>query len=197
MADTKKIHDDQQFVTGLRNNDTRVIDRLYKKFAPTVKRWIIKNSGSAADAGDIFQEALLTIYHQARDKDLKITCPFEAYLLLIVKRMWFNALKKKGRQGVTIDIDEVYDIGSNEMEELEEAVAQREQENKVMQFFETLGERCREIIRLSFKKENNQEEIARQLGISYAYLRKKKSECMARLIEKVKRSGPQMQQDAQ
>lgn len=152
----------------------------------------MKNSGSGADAGDIFQEALIVIFRQAKEKDLKLTCPFEAYLLIIVKRMWFNELKKRGRRGVTIDVDEVYNLGTNDRKELEEKMMEQEKENKVMQFFETLGERCKEIIRLCLKKGASQEEIANQLGISYAYLRKKKSECMAQLARKVQASGPQI-----
>lgn len=192
MADTQIIHTDQQYVTGLLENDAAVIDTIYQKFAPGIKRWIVKNNGSVADAGDIFQEAMITIFRQAREKGLKLSCPFEAYLLIIVKRMWFNELKKRGRRGVTIDIDEVYDIGTDNRKELEDAMEEQEKENRVMAFFETFGDRCREIIRLCLKKESSQDEIADRLGISYAYLRKKKSECMAQLIKKVRASAPQI-----
>lgn len=179
-------HTDQHYIEGLLHNDGRTIDRIYKKFSPGITRWITGNSGSVADAGDIFQESLIAIYRQATEKGLTLTCPFEAYLMIIVKRMWFNELKKRGRRGVTIDIEEVYsDIGADNGDTLETAILQQERENMVMQLFETLGERCREIIRLCLRKEASQEEIASQLGISFAYLRKKKSECMAQLAGRV------------
>ena len=192
MAETSSIHIDQRYIEGLLQNDAIVIDTIYKKFAPGIKRWIINNSGSEADAGDIFQETLITIFHQAKEKGLKLSCPFEAYFMIIAKRMWFKELKKRGRQEVTIDIDEAYNIGTDNFKEVEEAVAMQEKEKMVMRLFETLGERCREIISLTQKKEFSQEEIATKLGITYAYLRKKKSECMATLIKKVQASGFQM-----
>lgn len=48
-----------------------------------------------------------------------------------------------------------------------------------------MGERCQEIIRLSLT-DKPQEEIAAKLGVTYGYLRKKKSECMASLISAIK-----------
>jgi len=47
--------------------------------------------------------------------------------------------------------------------------------------FQKLGERCREIIKKCLGNKP-QEEVATELGVSYAYLRKKKSECTAELI---------------
>ncbi len=189
MAEIQDIHTDQAYIDGLLRNDGAVIDTIYKRFAPGLKRWIIKNNGSPADAGDIFQEALISIFRQAKEKKLKLRCPFEAYLFIIARRMWLNELKKRGRQGVTTDLEKVYNIGTDDFKEAEEATNTREKEKLVIQFFKTLGDRCREIIRLSMKKEHSQEEIANQLGLSYAYLRKKKSECMAQLVKKIKASG--------
>ncbi|HLR38709.1 MAG TPA: sigma-70 family RNA polymerase sigma factor [Chitinophagaceae bacterium] len=189
MAEDKKIHQDQRYIEGLLHDDERVIDEIYKRFSQKIKRWIMNNSGSVAEAGDVFQEAVIVVYKQSREKDLKLTCPFEAYLMAIVKRMWFKMLKTRGRRGVTIDLDDVYNVGTSNIEEMEEALAQEEKESKIMNYFETLGERCKEIIRLCLKKGAAQEEIAEQLGLSYGYLRKKKSKCMAALVQKVKSAG--------
>lgn len=188
MEQHKRIHQDQKYIDGLLLNDELIIDSIYQNFSPKIKRWITNNNGSLSDAGDIFQEALIIVFRQAKEKDLQLTCPFEAYLLAVIKRMWYKELKKRGRRGVTIDIDDVYNVGTNNIQEMEESMAQQEKENTVMQFLETLGESCRKIIRLCLKKENSQEEIAESLGISYAYLRKKKSACMAKLIQKVQAS---------
>lgn len=58
-------------------------------------------------------------------------------------------------------------------------------ENAVMQVLEKMGEKCRDIIKACMGKEH-QEKVAEQLGLTYAYLRKKKSECMAQLGKLVK-----------
>ena len=71
--------------------------QIYTKYAAKVKHYIMANSGDADDAADIFQEALIDIYNQAKNKQLELTCPFEPFLLLICKRKWLNILKKRGR----------------------------------------------------------------------------------------------------
>ncbi|MNL81546.1 hypothetical protein D3C87_2087000 [compost metagenome] len=57
-----------------------------------------------------------------------------------------------------------------------------------MTVLDTMGQSCQDIIRRCMV-EKHQEKIAESLGISYAYLRKKKSECMSTLVKKVRESN--------
>ncbi len=185
MAETKIIHADQRFLNGLLLNDSTVIKEIYDRFSVKVKAHIIQNSGSWDDAADIFQEALIDIYQQAQHKALKLTCPFEPFLLLICKRKWLNELKKRGRQGVTKDPEDVYNIGEDVFAMAEQMQAQDDKAKLFMAMFQKLGERCREIISKCLGSKA-QDEVAAGLGISYAYLRKKKSECTAELVNLIK-----------
>lgn len=180
----KIVHTDQRFVSGLFQNDTAIVRELYNRFANKVKSYIVQNNGSEDDAADIFQEALIDIYQQARYKDLKLTCPFEPFLLLICKRKWLNELKKRDRHRVTKEPDELSDIGEDVLAQAELIQAQADKAKLFMSMFEKLGERCREIIHKCLGNKS-QEEVAAELGVTYAYLRKKKSECMAELIKLV------------
>jgi RNA polymerase sigma factor (sigma-70 family) len=148
-----------------------------------VKYYIIANSGTEDDAADIFQEVLTEIYRQAVNKQLQLTCPFEPFLLLLCKRKWLNALKKRGRQPVTKDIEDV-SIGEDVFALAEQAQQQDHRMKVFLQCFERLGDGCREIIKKSMSGEA-QEIIAAQLKVSYGYLRKKKSECMATLTKMI------------
>lgn len=184
MAEARIIHTDQRFITGLLQNDTAVVREIYSRFASKIKNHIIQNSGSEDDAADIFQESLIDIYQQA-GKGLQLTCPFEPFLLLVCKRKWLNELKKRGRRGVTKDPDDVYNLGEDVFAIAENMQAEEEKASLFKAMFRQLGERCREIISKCLG-ELPQEEVAVELGVSYAYLRKKKSECMASLINLIK-----------
>jgi RNA polymerase sigma factor (sigma-70 family) len=185
MAQAKLIHTDQRYLTGLLQNDTVLVREIYDRFAAKVKSHIVQNSGSEDDAADIFQESLIDIYRQALHKSLQLTCPFEPFLLLVCKRKWLNELKKRGRQGVTKGTDDVYNMGEDVFALAEQLQMQEDKTSLFIAMFKQLGERCREIINkcLSGKP---QDEVAEELGVSYAYLRKKKSECTAELIELIK-----------
>ena len=180
----KSVHQDQHYLVALINNDARVINEIYKKCAGKVKSFVVFNNGSANDAEDIFQEALIDIYNQAKYKDLQLTCPFEPFLLLVCKRKWLNALKKKSVLQVTNSDDDLLLIGEDTFEQAEQLEEQNAQADLFLAAFEKLGERCKEIIKWSMQGDA-QEKVAEALGVTYGYLRKKKSECMASLVKLV------------
>ncbi|GGH22859.1 sigma-70 family RNA polymerase sigma factor [Sphingobacterium alkalisoli] len=179
------MHLDQRYLAYLKHNDRTGIDKIYKNYAKKVVAMISYNSGSEDDGYDIFQEALVDIYYMAKDKDFQLTTSFENFLLMVCKRKWLNVLKKSQQMQVTKSTEDLFHIEDESAKQIAESVQQVERENMVMHLLDTLGERCQEIIRRCMK-EKHQEQIAESLGITYAYLRKKKSECMASLIAKVK-----------
>lgn len=88
------VHEDQLYIDGLINNNSVIIQSIYKKFVPKVVYYIKTNSGGEDQAQDIIQEVLITIYNQAKTKDLSSLCPFDAYFFLLCKRRWLNEIKK-------------------------------------------------------------------------------------------------------
>lgn len=180
----KNIHADQSYIIGLLNNDSRVINEIYKRCAGKIKSYIVFNNGTEDDAADIFQEALVDVYNQAKYKSLELTCPFEPFLLLICKRKWLNELKKRSVIPVTKSDDDVYDVGEDTFAMAEQLEDENNKSTLFLEMFEKLGERCKEIITWSLKGEA-QEKVAETLGVTYGYLRKKKSECMASLMKMV------------
>lgn len=174
-------HPDQHYVEGLLQNDTQVVEEIYRRFSSTVKYFILKNNGDEEDAADIFQESLLDIYNQAKHRQLTLTCPFEPFLILICKRKWLNELKKRGRNPVTKMGDDVSGIGEDVFATAEQVENEENRVRILMEQFERLGHKCRDILRRSMTGEP-QEKIATAIGVTYGYLRKKKSECMATLL---------------
>jgi RNA polymerase sigma factor (sigma-70 family) len=180
----KNIHSDQRYIVGLVNNDTAIVNEIYKRCAAKIKSWILFNNGSEDDAADIFQEALMDIYRQAKYKSLELTCPFEPYILLICKRKWLNQIKKRSILPVTNSEEDLLHIGEDTFANADELERQSAESELFFSAFEKLGGRCKEIISWSMKGEA-QEKVAEALGVTYGYLRKKKSECMASLIKMV------------
>jgi len=175
------IHADQRFIEGLLQNDRQVVEEIYRRFTPAIKNHILQNRGSEDDAADIFQESLVDIYNQAKYKELQLTCPFEPFLLLVCKRKWLNEIKKRGRSPVTKSLDTLSDAGEDVFAAAEKLAREEGRARVFLQQFERLGGKCKEILRKSLTGDK-QEEIAAALGVTYGYLRKKKSECMATLL---------------
>lgn len=135
----------------------------------------------------MFQEALITIYQKARKGGFILTCPFEAYLYLICKSKWMNELKKHKKAGVTIKELEGSDYDNQAQVLAEETNKQEQQDELFQQSFKTLSKGCQKLLRLSWAGEHL-EKVAQQLEVSYGYVRKKKSECVAKLMKRIKAS---------
>ncbi len=180
-----KIHEDQFYIDGLLQNNHATIQKIYDKFSGKVKSYIKNNNGTEDDAGDIFQESLIDIYNQAKYKGLQLTCPFEPFFLMVCKRKWLNYLKKKSNIQVTNNEDDLLSIGEDVFLRADQLVEEEEQSKLYVMMFEKLSERCREVISLTLTEEH-QEKIAERLGVTYGYLRKKKSECIASLMQMIK-----------
>ena len=111
----KKIHEDQKYIDGLLKNNSFIIQAIYDKFVPKVVNYIKQNSGSSDKAQDVIQDTLITIYNQASEKNLQLTCPFDAYFFLLCKRKWLNELKKFSNKEVTIN-EEILSKGDEAQE---------------------------------------------------------------------------------
>jgi RNA polymerase sigma factor (sigma-70 family) len=183
----KHLHPDQLYIDGLVQNNSAVIQSIYKKFVPKVKHYIRTNSGDDDQAQDVIQEVLITIYNQAKTKGLQLTCPFDAYFFLLCKRRWLNELKKTSNKEVTLQ-DENVSIDESVQEVAFQTEVFDEKQSLFDEMFQKLGEKCQEVLKLSFITKT-MEEVASKLNVTYAYVRKKKSLCTGQLTEMIQQSN--------
>lgn len=184
--DEKKLHPDQLYIEGLLQNNSAIINIIYKKFAPKVKNYIRTNSGDDDEAQDVIQEVLITIYNQAKTNRLQLTCPFDAYFFLLCKRRWLNELKKSSNKEVTLQ-DENVSIEESVQEMTFQTEVFDDKQSLFDEMFQKLGEKCQELLKLSFVTKT-MEEVAEKLNVTYGYVRKKKSLCTGQLTEMIQQS---------
>lgn len=182
----KKIHEDQKYIDGLLQNNSFIIQAIYNKFAPKVINYIKQNSGDADSAQDVIQDTLITIYNQAKQQKLQLTCPFDAYFFLLCKRKWLNELKKTSNKEVTIN-EEVLSKDDEAQELAFETSVFGEKQALFTEMFQKLGDACKDLLKATFKIKS-MEEVAESLGVTYAYARKKKSLCIGKLTKLVQES---------
>ncbi len=183
----KNLHPDQMYIDGLVQNNSSIIQSIYKKFVPKVTNYIRTNSGDDDQAQDVIQEVLITIYNQAKTKGLQLTCPFDAYFFLLCKRRWLNEIKKSSSKEVTLH-DENVSIDESVQEMTFQTEVFDEKQSLFDEMFQKLGEKCQEVLKLSFITKT-MEEVAAKMNVTYAYVRKKKSLCTGQLTEMIQQSS--------
>jgi RNA polymerase sigma factor (sigma-70 family) len=180
-------HPDTYFIQSLTNNDNHGIAEIYARFAARIQRFVQANNGTADDARDVFQEALIAISRQAQRTGFSLSCPFEAYLYCVCRGKWLNELKRRQRAAVTI----AEASGFMDMEQADgtaDATLREETRDRLFRyFFEKLTAGCRQLLQLSWSG-ISMEEVGKELGLSYSYARKKKHECVALLMTHIRNS---------
>jgi RNA polymerase sigma factor (sigma-70 family) len=181
-------HTDQYLITGLVENNSTIINEIYKKYSGKIYNWIKQHNGNQTIAEDIFQEAIIDIYRKATDKSFTLTCPFDAFLFVVVRNKWYSYLKNNKNQVVT-DLDNCgYEIENSTMQSAEDIMQYEKQHILLIEKLNELHEGCKELLKLSWSG-LCMEDVAEKLKVTYAYVRKKKSLCMAKLVESIKNSN--------
>lgn len=172
------------FLRGIRQNDSAVIEQIFERFRPGIRRHIRRNGGTTEDADDIFMDALEVIYRKVKTDALELTCAFYTYLFEICKRLWLKKLRrKKFQSGVTIDEWPV----STMSEEPKIEMGKTERYQLYQEKFKQLQEDCQRILDLHLIQKKPMNEIARIMGhASAGYTRKRKHVCKERLKEMIR-----------
>lgn len=88
---------DEEIIAGLKTNANSAYAWLYRDSYPSVKQYILENSGSEADAEDIFQDTLLVLHKKVMANELVLTAALKTYLFSVSKNLWLNRLRERKR----------------------------------------------------------------------------------------------------
>ena len=172
---------DVNYLQGIAENDYPTLNRIYQESLPEVIKYIRKNSGSADDARDVFQEAILVIFRKVKDQKLVLTTTFHQYLFTVCRRMWLAKLKKKKRAPLTSAKEEDFAFE----EQYEEAFLKTRKWRLFNQKFAQLSEECQRVLKMMFNGLSNKE-IAQKTGYSEEYAKRKRYRCKGTLSELIK-----------
>ena len=164
---------------GLARNDRKAVETIYKENYTTVQSLIINNNGSADDAKDIFQEAMIVLYEKARSGTFELSCQIKTYVYSVSRRLWLKRLQQASRYSVDIgNTDGVVPV-EDDIEEHEKRDAEFEMMEKAIQ---GLGEPCKSLLEAFYLRKMNMQEIAVSFGYTNAENAKtQKYKCLMRL----------------
>lgn len=177
-------HADHRFLIALRENDSRTVAELYDDVFPRINSWIKKNNGGEEDARDLFQEALVSLYHSAHKPDYVLTCPIGALVFSICRNRWIDQLRKKSRDHRVREVEGqryTSDVHTESAyERLEEEALRKQQLDRTLN---QLSETCRQLLKLLAKGVSSGE-AAKKLGMNNANtVYRRKNACLSRWRE--------------
>ncbi|MFN4284770.1 MAG: RNA polymerase sigma factor [Lacibacter sp.] len=168
-----------ELLNGLARNDRKAIETLYQQNYAVVQAFIINNNGTADDARDIFQEAMILLYEKAGSPDFELNCKIRTYLYSVCRRLWLKRLQQANRYGSPVEtLEDVVPV--------EEDLEEQENRNEAFQMMEKamlhLGEPCKSLLEAYYVHKKQMAEIAEHFGYTNAdNAKNQKYKCLMRL----------------
>lgn len=171
--------DEKALLTGLAVSDKKAVETIYKENFNMVQALIINNNGSADDAKDIFQEAIIVLYEKVRSGSFELNCQIKTFVYSVSRRLWLKRLQQQNRyadpgdsmeQVVAVEEDlEAHEQRNNEFEMMERAI-------------NNLGEPCKSLLEAYYLQKQNMQAIAARFGYTNAdNAKNQKYKCLNRL----------------
>ena len=173
----KQEGNEKALLQGLARNDRKAVETIYKENYNMVQSLIINNNGTADDAKDIFQEAMIVLYEKARSGTFELNCLIKTYVYSVSRRLWLKKLQQASRY------TEISDMETVPVEEDIDDHAQRNAEFEMMEkAIGGLGEPCKGLLQAYYLQHKNMQEIAADFGYTNAENAKnQKYKCLMRL----------------
>jgi RNA polymerase sigma factor (sigma-70 family) len=152
MKDNSKIII-QSIRTG-KNNEA--LKYLYKDPLRKIRKFILNNSGTLEDADDVFQDAVVVLFHYVQTGKYKEEYDLDGFLFRVAKHSWIDLARKKKK---VIKHELIgYDV-SDETDQLEKLIKE-EQLNTFHALFNKLEENCKKILSYVVFEKKSMKEIS-------------------------------------
>lgn len=175
----KAEYNEQVLIKGLVKNDRRAIETIYKNNFPMVQAFILNNNGTYDDARDIFQEAMIVLYENAKTESFVLTCQIKTYVYSICRRLWLKRLQQLNRYTSQVEsLEETIPV--------EEDIEHEEKRNADFIIMEraltSLGEPCKGLLEAYYLQKKDMTQIATTFGYTNAdNAKNQKYKCLMRL----------------
>jgi RNA polymerase sigma factor (sigma-70 family) len=174
----KAEHNQIALLQGLARNDKKAIETIYKENFNLIQALVINNNGSADDAKDIFQEAMIVLYQKVQSGSFELNCQIKTFVYSVCRRLWLKRLMQQNRYSLHENTDELV-VVDDDMDEHEK----RDTEFSVMEkAMGSLGEPCKSLLEAFYMQKKGMQEIAGIFGYTNAENAKtQKYKCLMRL----------------
>ncbi|GAB2943839.1 hypothetical protein GCM10027048_05710 [Hymenobacter coalescens] len=139
--------------TALRTDRAGTLTRLYRRAFPLVRRHVQQRGGSAQDAQDVFQDALIVLYEKAVADTLVLTAAPSTFLVAISRNLWRRELHRRRQLPLT-------DLDADAAAWSEPEPPADEEARSVLDYVAQLGEKCQSILLAFYYHRQPLEQIA-------------------------------------
>lgn len=175
--------EDSELFNGLKTGNRKAVKKIYSTYLPSVKTWVMHNSGTRQDAEDVFQESLEIILLKIDHLQSSLA----ALIMQLSKRRWIDRIRKRNtRQKVSNELGKRLE----DREEMDTALEDKQREYNRFKLlertFKQLSETCQQLLELSRKGKDTEEILNIMSFNSVNTMYRRKAACISRWSELIK-----------
>lgn len=166
------------WVSGLLRNDPSTLRALYTDHFPVVRQYVLKNSGTVADAQDVFQESVMVLWLTVKEGRFKAGAGGEVggFLFRVAKNKWLDTVRSAAHRNMKIVHEDRLHAEPLEMQDdIDDRLA------RLRSVYDKLDDKCRAVLDQFYFERKDLATIAKQMGVEEESIRTIKYRCMMKL----------------
>jgi DNA-directed RNA polymerase specialized sigma24 family protein len=105
MSKLRHMSSDEILLNGLKAKTEKSIYDTYTQYYPSVEKYVLMNSGSAQDAEDVFQDAVMVLLNYVCKDGFVLTCSIKTLVFAISRRLWLKQLRNRSRNETLLELE--------------------------------------------------------------------------------------------
>ena len=175
---------DENLLERMAVGDKTALEEIYRKYREPFIQFAYKYHADKDQLCDIYQDAIIALYEKSLKKKLILSSgSLKTYLFSMGKFMLFTRLKKNANTEF-LDSEKNHDLFDGLLEHFEFIVEKDPLVLLLEQSIDSLGMRCRELLRLFYYEDKKISEIQVLLNYNHSdVVKSQKSRCLKNLRE--------------
>lgn len=170
---------DKSFIKRLKSGEDKAQKAFYQQFAPKMYGICLRFSKSSAEADDMLQEGFIRIFNHI--KDFRGEGSLEGWVRRTIVNTAINFYKKRIKQGISTDLDNIKESVGNENLIIDKMAA-----DELLEVIQQLPDGYRTVFNLNVIEGYSHKEIADMLNISENTSKSQLSRARTALQKKIK-----------
>lgn len=186
-------YSDQEIIGALKTDrDTdAAIGFIYRNYYGSLENYVLNNNGSKDDAADLIQETLVAFIDIVRQNKFRGESSVKSFLYSVIKNLWLSEMRKRNNAG---NRNRIFEKGKDiEEQATVEELVKKEYQKTIVDLFEKLGEKCKQLLLFVYYEDLSMKEIAVKMPEyeNEQVLRNKKYKCM-KSLEQMIQENPEL-----
>lgn len=153
--------DENQVMINLKKRDNAAYQLLYTFYYPAIERFVKRNSGTEADAQDVFQETIIVLLDKVPKQDFILTSSIKTYIFAVASNIWLKRLRDSRHITLLTEDYELEDLTLAEWERKENSMIRR---NILQRIMHKVSKHCVIFLTKTFLHGVTREKLVEEMG---------------------------------